>query len=331
VKTIMKIEIALLVIVVLVAAGMILVSDGLFGLLEEPVLLEREPVAIPTEVVTEPPQVTEPVETVPEQKATDPRQITATRYFAYDLREDTYLIQEGDGDAKLYPASITKLLTTYVILQHMKPEAKVTVGDAMSLVQPDSSVAKLEEGDVLTVEQLIEAMLLPSGNDAAQVAAVAAGRAIAEDSSLPCTEAVQVFMEEMNRQAEALGLQNSHFVTPDGFHDDNHYTSMNDLVTLCKTVLTVPTIQKYAGMAKDTVTVSGRELEWENTNFLLDSQKELYRANAIGMKTGYTSKAGSCLVSAFFMEDRILLIGVFGCPAFTDDRYLDTLAIYNNI
>ena len=49
------------------------------------------------------------------------------------------------------------------------------------------------------------------------------------------------------------------------------------------------------------------------------------------MKTGYTSKAGNCLVSAFFMEDRLLLIGVFGCPAFTDDRYLDTLAIYNNL
>jgi D-alanyl-D-alanine carboxypeptidase (penicillin-binding protein 5/6) len=273
---------------------------------------------------------TVPATTGPPDQA-EPPAITATRYFAYDLREDVFLAQQGDGDAKLYPASITKLLSCYVILQHVKPETEVVVGDALALVQPDSSVADLKEGDKLTMEQLIAAMLLPSGNDAAQVAAVAAGRAIAENEALDYTEAAKVFVEEMNRQAKALGMENSHFVSPDGYHDDNHYTSMNDLVTLCKTVLKNPTILKYTGMAKSTVTLSGRELEWENTNILLDSEKEFYHPNTIGMKTGYTSKAGNCLVSAFFMEDRLLLIGVFGCPAFTDDRYLDTLAIYNNL
>ena len=330
-KTIMKIEIALLVIVLLVAAGMILVSDGVLGLLKEPELIQREPVQICAEEIISYPAATEPAEAYQSQKETDPRVLTATKYFAYDLREEEYLLQVGNGDEKLYPASITKLLTSYVVLQYMKPEAKVTATDALNLVALDSSLAKLEEGDVLTVEQLIAAMMLPSGNDAAQVAAVAAGRAIAENEALDYTEAAKVFVEEMNRQAKALGMENSHFVSPDGYHDDNHYTSMNDLVTLCKTVLKNPTILKYTGMAKSTVTLSGRELEWENTNILLDSEKEFYHPNTIGMKTGYTSKAGNCLVSAFFMEDRLLLIGVFGCPAFTDDRYLDTLAIYNNL
>ena len=67
------------------------------------------------------------------------------------------------------------------------------------------------------------------------------------------------------------------------------------------------------------------------TNLLLDSSAEVYLPNTIGLKTGYTGMAGSCLLSAFFMEDRIWLIGVFGCPAFTEDRYLDTIAIYNSL
>ena len=329
-KKIVKIEIALLLLVVLVAAGMIFVAEGGLMLFQEPVLVERQVPPIPTEAPTEPVAETVPATTAPPDQA-EPPQVTATRYFAYDLRKDIFLAQQGDGDARLYPASITKLLSCYVILQYVKPDAEVVVGDALALVQPDSSVAELKEGDKLTMEQLIAAMLLPSGNDAAQVAAVAAGRAIAENEELSYTEAVEVFVEEMNRQAQALGMTNSHFVNPDGFHHDDHYTTMNDLVKLCKTVLTDQTILKYTSRVEETVELPDRTLEWENTNFLLDSESETYLPNTIGLKTGYTSKAGSCLVSAFFMEDRIWLIGVFGCPAYTQDRYLDTLAIYNSL
>lgn len=329
-KLIIKIEIVLLVLVVLVGTGMVLVSNGVLLLFQEPVVAERQAPPIPTEAPTEAVAETVPATTAPPDQA-EPPQVTATRYFAYDLREDVFLAQQGDGDAKLYPASITKLLTCYVILQHVKPDAEVIVGDALELVQPDSSVAELKAGDTLTMEQLIAAMLLPSGNDAAQVAAVAAGRTIAGDETLSYTQAVEVFVEEMNRQAKALGMTNSHFANPDGFHHDDHYTTMNDLVTLCKTVLTNQTILKYTSRLEETVELPDRELEWVNTNLLLDSQEEVYLPNTIGMKTGYTSKAGSCLISAFFMEDRIWLIGVFGCPAYTQDRYIDTLAIYNSI
>ena len=329
-KTVVKIEIALLVIVLLVAAGMVLASEGIFGLFREPVIAERDPLSIPTEAVIEVPEVTEPAEETPE-KAKDPRAITARSYFAYDIREGTYLAKEGEGTARVYPASITKLLTCYTVLQHLAPDTQVSVGDALNLVQPDSSLAGLKEGDVLSAEQLVAAMLLPSGNDAAQVAAVAAGRAIAGDNNLDYETAVEVFVGEMNRQAKNLGMENSHFANPDGFHHDDHYTTMDDLVALCKRVLTEQTILKYAGMPEVKLTVSDRELVWKNTNLFLHDGLETYLPNAIGMKTGYTDKAGNCLVSAFFTEDSVLLIGVFGCPTFTEDRYLDTLAIYNNL
>ena len=328
-KTIMKIEIAFLVLVLLVAAGMVLTSEGGMNLFREPVIVEREIPPIPTEAPTPMPEVTEPVEAETPEK--DSRDITAAKYFAYDIRKGEYLKKRGDGDERLYPASITKLLTSYVVLQHMDPDDVVMVGDALNLVQEGSSLADLKEGDKLTVEKLIAGMLLPSGNDAAQTVAVAVGRGIAGDSSLHYEKAVEVFVDEMNHQAQLLGMTNSHFANPDGFHHEDHYTTMDDLVVLCETVLADQTILKYTSQVTHGVSMPGRSLQWENTNILLHSDEDVYMPNAIGLKTGYTGKAGNCLISTFFMEDRLLLIGVFGCPAYTDDQYYDTLAIYNSI
>ena len=352
-KTIVKIEIVMLVLVVLVAAGMILVSNGGLELLVEPEVMARTPEPIPTDPVVLSEEETEPAQTSPpptettpppaepeqtqpqtgengEESTEGPRAITAARYYVYDVREEEYLRTLGDVHEKLYPASITKLLSSLVVLDHMDPSDTVTVGDALLLVREDSTTAGLMEGDVLTVEQLISAMMLPSGNDAAQVAAVAAGRVIG-GQDLDCWQAVSVFAEKMNEKARELGMENSHFTNPDGMPDENHYTTMNDLVILSKAVLKNPTILKYTGKAYDAVQVADRTLEWRNTNLLLHKSMDTYIPNTIGLKTGYTSAAGGCLVTAFFETDRILLIGVFGCPAYTMDRYLDTVDIYNSL
>ena len=329
-KLIIKIEIVLLAVLVLAGAGLMLYAEGVFELFHEPEIADWEAMPVPAEAAAEPvvlPEATLPA--APEAKTVS-RDITAKKYFAYDIREDAYLTKLGDGAEKLYPASITKLLTSYVVLQHMDPEETVKVGDALSLVQPDSSLAKLQAGDELTVSQLIAGMMLPSGNDAAQTIAVATGRKLG-GSNLPYDEAVDVFVEEMNRQAELLGMTGSHFVNPDGFHHNDHYTSMDDLVTLCKVIVADPVMMGYTSCLNETVEVQGRTLEWENTNILLHSEEDVYHANAIGMKTGYTGMAGNCLISAFFEEDRVILIGVFGCPAFTEDRYYDTVAIYDSL
>ena len=330
-KLIVKIEIVLLVIVVLVGAFMVLAAEGVFELFYEPVIAQREAVPIPTDAPEEPVVLPEATLPATAEEAKDiSRSITADNYFAYDIRQDAYLAKLGDSAEKLYPASITKLLTSYVVLQHMDPEETVKVGDALNLVQPDSSLAKLQAGDELTVSQLIAGMMLPSGNDAAQTIAVATGRKLG-GSNLPYYEAVDVFVDEMNRQAELLGMTNSHFANPDGFHHDNHYTSMDDLVTLCKALLADPVMMGYVSRMQETVETKGRTLEWDNTNLLLHDGTELYRENAMGMKTGYTRMAGNCLISAFFEQDRVILIGVFGCPGFTEDRYYDTVAIYDSL
>ena len=338
-KTIVKIEIAILVLVLLVGADMVLVSEGVLNLFFDPVIKDHAAAPIAADVPEEAPEQqvepqAEPQTTTAQESSgqtqEEPRAITAARYFAYDVRDGEYLQKVGDGDEKLYPASITKLLSAYVVLSHMDPQETVVVGDALTLVQEGSSVADLQEGDTLTVEQLIAAMMLPSGNDAAQVAAVAAGRAIAGKDA-DCQTAMAAFVAQMNKQAEAFGMKNSHFENPDGWHHENHYTTMNDLVILSEKVLANQTILKYTSRVAETVKLPERELEWKNTNYLLYSEGEAYLPNTIGLKTGYTDAAGGCLITAFFEGDRLLLIGVFGCPAYTMDRYLDTVDIYNNL
>lgn len=342
-KKIVKIEIVVLILVALIAGSMVLISEGVLGLFSEPVVLEKTAVPIPQETIAESiptePEHTETqqiVPTEPEQEEQSgeetPRVITATHYYVYDVRDAVYLKTLGNVDEKLYPASITKLLSSLVMLKYMEPGENVTVTeDVMLLVQPDSSLAGLMAGDTLTVEQLISAMMLPSGNDAAQVAAVATGRVIAGSQDLDYIDARNVFVKEMNKMARELGMKNSHFENPDGWHHENHYTTMDDLVILCQKVLEVPMILKYTGMPQDVVMMADRNLEWKNTNMLLHEELDTYIPATIGLKTGFTNAAGSCLVSAFFETDRIVLIGVFGCPPYTMDRYLDTVEIYNSI
>ena len=329
-KTLIKIEIIVLAALLLVGAALCLLSEGALMWLKEPVAVVRTVEPIPTDPLEPEIVLAEAVFTEDNaQSLPHTREITAQRYFVYDTRTGQYLQQKGELDEKLYPASITKLLSVYVMLQYLDESDVVTVGDALTLVQPDSSLANLQEGDQLTVSQLVAAMMLPSGNDAAQTAAVATGRAIADNQDLTPTEASQVFVKEMNAQAQALGMTGTHFANADGFHDDDHYTTMEDLRILAEKILADPTIVSYTSRTEETVQLLEGEHTWKNTNFLLHSQSETYIPATIGLKTGYTSAAGSCLMSAFFMEDRLLIIGVFGAPAHTDDRYLDTVELFN--
>lgn len=280
------------------------------------------------------PQTTAPTETeaptVPTWLIPEPdRELSAQQYFVYDCDTDTFLVLSGKEDDQVEPASITKIFTAYVAMQYLEPTAEIKVTDALDLVAAGSSTAKLDWGDVLTAEMLIEAMLLPSGNDAAYALAVAIGREIDEKPSENASVAAQTFMKEMNRQAKELGMTGTNFVNPDGIHRTNHYSTLKDLAIMGKLALENETIMKYASTCEDKVTLpSGEVMEWENTNALIHPESEYYCPYAVGLKTGQTPYAGSCLLSAFQYEDRNLIIGVFGC-AETNDRFVDTLQLFN--
>ena len=113
----------------------------------------------------------------------------------------------------------------------------ITAGSEVDWIDPLSSRAWISSGQQLTVEMLIQGMMLPSGNDAAYILAVGGGRVLAEDPALDRRMALNLFIDEMNAQARALGLTGTHFANPDGIDQEGHYTTANDLITLANAVL----------------------------------------------------------------------------------------------
>lgn len=289
------------------------------------------PAQITTQSTSQPPETTQQTEPEPEptwMMLPDSYEPTAKQFFVYDCQTSQFTALCGQTTERVYPASITKLFTAHVATQSLDPQTLLTVGDELDLVVWGSSVAELAKGDILSVEQLVEAMLLPSGNDAAYVLATAAGRVISGQPDMAAYDAVQVFMKEMNAQGTALGMVNSHFVNPDGIHDDEHYMCFEDLALLGKLSVENPTILKYAKVNREIVDLQSGALVWKNTNMLTNPISQFYCPYAVGLKTGQTPSAGSCLLSGFQTEDRTLIIGVFGCPDI-DDRFADTLYLFN--
>lgn len=244
-----------------------------------------------------------------------------SQILIYDTKSDEILyLKSVEGD-KLYPASITKLYSSYVALQYLEPNEILTAGDELELVKKGSSMAYIYRNQRVSVRTVIQGMMLPSGNDAAMILAANAGRRIAGDESLAAAEAVDVFVDEMNRMAEELGFEKSHFANPDGFHVGAHYTCLKDMARIAKLALENSVISYYIRLFEAEVTyASGQGNTWKNTNLYLDPENGFYRGDAVGMKTGYTSQAGSCLMSAFRHKDTTIVVGMFGCSN-EYDRY----------
>lgn len=294
-------------------------------------LLATAPPTQATEAATEATAAPTFPKNVPITWATYPegRELTARKAFVYDCVTDSFAYVHGSPDDQVYPASITKLFALHVALLYLDPAQTVTAGDVLDLVGELSSVAEIQKGDTLTVDMLVQGTLLPSGCDATYILAAEVGWQLSGDPTLSPAAAVEVFVDEMNRQAQLNGMTGTHFVSPDGNHHDDHYTCLQDLVIIAKLILANETMMQYTGVFKDTVTFdSGRSQLWENTNLLLTPSSEYYCPYAIGLKTGRTNEAGSCLLSVFDIEGSRCIIGVFDCPQ-REDRFADALQLLN--
>ncbi len=284
-----------------------------------------KPTTKPTQPTTKP--TTKP--TVPDVMLPD-YVLESTYAFVYDGLEERMLFQQGLPNTKVYPASITKVFSCLVALQYMDPDTVVTVGKEVDLIDPDSSRAKVYEGNQLTVKMLVQAMLLPSGNDAAYALAAATGYELAGTREITPKQAVERFVEEMNTQAKALGLTGSRWANPDGIHSKNHYTTPADLIKIASLAMENELIRETASLQQVKVTfVSGQTRTWKSTNLLLDPGSKYYAPEAVGLKTGYTGSAGNCLLSAFKKGDNFVFICVLKAPSSTA-RFADTYALYEH-
>ncbi|MGN0537387.1 MAG: D-alanyl-D-alanine carboxypeptidase family protein [Acutalibacteraceae bacterium] len=248
----------------------------------------------------------------------------STKYvFLYDATHDKVLYDNG-GKQKCYPASTTKILTAIVAQAIIPEDMEITVGEEINLIGEDSSTAYLSVGYVMNLKMLLQGLLLPSGNDAAYVLAVNAARVYTGNDKLSYDEALAVFADLMNDTARQIGATGTHFVVPDGFHNDDHYTTAEDLAKIATYAYSIPIIKEICStFAVNCETLSGEVLYWENSNSLINPYSNLYNKNVTGMKTGFTSEAGTCLVATAEVDD-VLLIGVLMNAENLYKKYDDT-------
>lgn len=207
----------------------------------------------------------------------------------FNIKDQEVLYSEHANE-KLYPASTTKIMTAYLALKYGNLEDYVTVSETAVDVPSDSSTAYLKVGDVLTLKDLLYALMLPSGNDSAV--------AIAEHIS----GSVEDFVDLMNEEANQLGASNSHFVNPHGYQNEDHYTTAYDMYLIfneCikdERFLEIVSSKSYSTVVaqKDG---SKRDVTWGQSNqFVTGARKTPSGITLIGGKTGNTYDAGSCLV-----------------------------------
>ncbi len=197
---------------------------------------------------------------------------------------------------RLYPASITKVMTALVAIRHGNlPEAqnmqeKVTVGQETIITEPGATLCHISPGDTLTMEQLLYGLMLPSGNDA--------GAAIAVHIS----GNIQDFADLMNQEAKAIGATDTHFVNPHGLHDEQHYTTAYDLYLIFQEAMKEPAFRQVVGTSSYTAEFldaqgNAKSQSWNNSNQYLTGQQPMPSGLSIlGGKTGTTRAAGSCLI-----------------------------------
>lgn len=228
------------------------------------------------------------------------KDVSAKGAVVIDYNNKT-VIYEKNSNQRMYPASTTKLMTALTVLQHMNLTDVIVVGKEIDMIAPDSSVAGFSKGQAVTVEELLQGMLLASGNDAAYVLANATGKAILENNienegrKFNAGQCVKRFVYEMNKNTRDMELDNTHFTTPDGYDDDEQYISAIDLSKIAIQAYENETISSICSQEKIYSKTLGKY--WKSTNQMIDKNSQYYFEGCKGLKTGSTTMAGKCFVS----------------------------------
>ena len=226
--------------------------------------------------------------------AAQPPELTARSFLLFD-EESQQVIFRQEETLPLPPASLTKLMTALLVFEQASLTDTVTIV-AEDVVGGTSSTMGLRPGEVVTVEDLLWGLLVPSGNDAA----LALARHV--------SGSVDAFVQRMNERATELGLRQSRFANPHGLDADGQVSSAADLLAITQRLLGYPLFATI--VATPRTTVAGHALR--NTNELLGTLE-----GAVGVKTGTTSQAGQCLIARVERNGQKVLIVLLG----SQDRY----------
>ena len=226
------------------------------------------------------------------------------RYIVYDRISKSMIIGKNE-DIKSAMASTTKIMTTIVILEKADLNEKVTVSAKAG--GTGGSRLGIKRGDKASVRDLLYGLMLRSGNDAAVALAEHVGGS------------VKGFAELMNEKAIELGLTNTHFVTPHGLDDANHYTTALELAKLTDYAMDNETFAKIVGTKSTTIYINNQPRQINNTNELLGVLN-----GVVGVKTGFTNNAGRCLVTETKRNNMDIITIVLGADT-KKDRTKDSV------
>ena len=223
------------------------------------------------------------------------------------------ILYEKDAHRKVFPASVTKVMTMLLIVEDIEA-GKISLDDTVTAsaraASFGGSCVYLEEGEQMSVSDMLKCIAVVSANDCA----------VAMAEHLSGTE--QVFVERMNKRAEELGLENTHFTNCTGLFDDgDHYTTAYDVAVMSRELVRHDVIKEYTTIWMDSI--RNGEFELSNTNKLV-----YWYPGCTGLKTGYTSTAMYCL-SATAERDGVEYIAVIMHADSINDRNNDAKALLN--
>lgn len=237
------------------------------------------------------------------------------------------VLYEKKASAKVYPASLTKIMTAVLALENGNLEDVVTASESAIISVPDGdSKMGIKKGERLSLRQLLYGMLLSSAADAANVVAEYTGGSI------------DGFVAMMNKRAAALGMKNTNFVNPVGDHDERHYTTPRDMSLLALHAMSIP---EFCEIVKcDSYSIPATEKYHDsrtivNGNHLVSRLRrgDYFYKYATGIKTGYTSKAKSCIAASAEKNGMQLLALVFGAKTVDGktQSFTDCINMFNYV
>lgn len=233
---------------------------------------------------------------VVEAAAANPPSVVADGALLIDS-SSSKILYEKNKDTRFYPASTTKIMTALLVLENCKLNDKVVIGKNPSSFV-DGNKIYLFEGEELTVDQLLHALLIASANDAAI--------ALAEHVA----GSVEAFADMMNKKAEDLGCKNTHFVNPNGLDDPNHYTTAYDLSLIAKEAMKNDTFREIVNTVSFKMDPTNKQpLKrplYTNNQLFLSNKYKVEGAN--GIKVGYTDIAGHSFVGSAYQGDTKLIV-----------------------
>ena len=225
-------------------------------------------------------------------------------------------------DEKLYPASTTKILTAILAIEKCNLTDKITASNtAVMSIPAGYSNAAIQPGEALTVQELLDLFLIHSANEV--------GFIFAEHIS----GSAEDFATLMNQKATEIGCKNTHFTNPSGLHDSEHYSTAYDMALIARYCMKNETFRNIVSKTSCTVKATDKyeERYFKNTNDLIIPSSKYYYEYAIGIKTGFTTQAKNCLISASLKDGLELITVSLGAEATEDGRsgrYVDTLNLF---